>query len=795
MSLWNPYAFTPTGERASVAAPPALRIVGGKATSTQLGMAQAAFAQFCGRSRVSFWRNPNEQGLLPDGSRYKIMVVGNSTVMTVWPQNAKDKPPGKWGIMLTTKVSAGYINKLFTPGGEYDKPDGTWDVTDVQAGSRDGVYITSSFGGKFPSWAKNRTFSTPTKRSYITSYGGFGNRRFIQPFPQLNRSPVALLDSRTLLALASSRGGLELHRLTMLKPGELFPPSENPYALDPVETTFDIKLHQNLVIGDMAASVPFAEDFCISKDGSRVLAVYQGEGMVIVPGVPEGGQVVRWAVPNVPEIGASVAPDLKATYGYTDGDYLDRPRDRWIQAREANYRIAEYRLQGNSLSRVGLLFNQTGALLEVDPIADWKFGFVDSTPNTEYRIGPYLWGDTLDRNFPVWSTRTAPQIVVTSTVIIGYDMFGQPLYHTTWKGSGPVSASEQSSWKSRGVLMNYFAGNEPVVLVAEGEGTYSLTATGNFDHISQLWDLGFPSEGDETHNDGGSITRTRNSFVTLNNGERFQLLGQVVSESGSYTSRRTNRIRSMQATEWRDDWMTSDVSYSAKLLSRGLYLYDPSLYLLVYTEGSAEHSGGFSYEAHDWDHRKGPNTDQGLDSSLSNNCPLPNPQFSLVIRFGNTKQTIPIVHRSNDPVATKLHRLSWGVTSGVEPEWQIPSNQFMTVNSGRNYGTPAGALVGHEHWGVNKGRVAHTTFGRFNDLPRCVPLECRMPTIEVYYAKDPWTGAALLLIKPYQIAGGISVNLTVDEPMAFAIDRQGVRRVSALEASVLVNQTTNINPE
>ena len=91
--------------------------------------------------------------------------------------------------------------------------------------------------------------------------------------------------------------------------------------------------------------------------------------------------------------------------------------------------------------------------------------------------------------------------------------------------------------------------------------------------------------------------------------------------------------------------------------------------------------------------------------------------------------------------------------------------------------------------------MVNATFASFEYLPRCVPLGCTMPTIEVYYAKDPWTGAALLLIKPYQIAGGTSVILTVDEPMAFAIDRQGVKRLSAIDASVLVNQTTNINPE
>lgn len=795
MSLWNPYAFTPTGARASVAAPPALRIVGGKATSTQLGMAQAAFAQFCGRSRVSFWRNPNEQGLLADGSPYKIMVVGNSTVMTIWPVNAQSKPPGKMGIMLTTKVNDSYISKLFTPGGEFDKPDGTWEVSDLQAGSRDGVYATSSFGGKFPAWAQNRTFATPTKLSYITSYGGFGNRRFIQAYPQLDGKPVALLDSRTLLTLVRSRGGLELHRLTMLKPGELFPPSENPYALDPVETTFDIKIHQNLIIGDMAASVPFAEDFCISKDGTRVLAVYQGEGAVIVPGVPENGQIVRWAAPNSPELGAEVNSDGRAVYGYTDGDFNDRPRDRWVQAREANYRVAEYRMQGGILSRTELVFNQTGAFVDVDPIADWRINFFGSAPSTEYNIGPNLWGNTLSRNQPVWSTRSAPMVVITNREYLGDDANGDPMYRTTWKGSGPVNATETSSWRGRNVLLNYYAGNDRVLLVVESEGRYSLSATGNYDETADIWSGSSQNNASKTHNDGGSISRSRSSYVTLNSGEKFQIMEQVVSESGSFTSRQVNAEHTNQAELWVDNWTTSNVSYSAKLLSRGIYVYDPSLYLLVYTEGTAEHSGGFAYDAHTWTHNKGALRDNGTDSSLSNNCPLPNPKFSLVIRFGNTKLTFPIQLRTDDAIARKRARLSWGVTCGVEPEWQLPAKGLITSNSGRSFGTPPGFRENGQQWGVNEGRVVNSSYAFFETIPRCVPLTCTMPNIEVYYAKDPWTGAALLLIKPYQLVGGIPVNLTVDEPMAFAIDRQGVKRLSAIDASVLVNQTSEINPE
>ena len=187
--------------------------------------------------------------------------------------------------------------------------------------------------------------------------------------------------------------------------------------------------------------------------------------------------------------------------------------------------------------------------------------------------------------------------------------------------------------------------------------------------------------------------------------------------------------------------------------------------------------------------------DTGTDSSLANNCPLPSPSFNLVIRFGNVKHTFPIQLRTDNTIVRKRMRLSWGVTCGIEPEWQQSGNELITEYSGRDYGTPPGFLEGLEEWGVNKGRVANSTHATFQFLPRCVALPCTMPTIEVYYAKDPWTGAALLVIKPYLGAGGTPSILTVDEPMAFAIDRQGVKRVSALDASVLVNQTTNINPE
>lgn len=85
MSLWNPYAFGPTGAALPASAPPALRVIDGVATAQQLVMAQAAFHRFCTNARLSPVPNPTEQGVLPDGTRYRIVVLGPQTIMEIWP--------------------------------------------------------------------------------------------------------------------------------------------------------------------------------------------------------------------------------------------------------------------------------------------------------------------------------------------------------------------------------------------------------------------------------------------------------------------------------------------------------------------------------------------------------------------------------------------------------------------------------------------------------------------------------------------------------------------------------------
>ena len=92
MSLWNPYAFTPAGQPMVPAAPPALRVIGDRpATAAQLSAAQAAFAAFCMRARLSAAANPTEIGRLPDGTAYRIVTIGETRIMELQPVGAADE--------------------------------------------------------------------------------------------------------------------------------------------------------------------------------------------------------------------------------------------------------------------------------------------------------------------------------------------------------------------------------------------------------------------------------------------------------------------------------------------------------------------------------------------------------------------------------------------------------------------------------------------------------------------------------------------------------------------------------
>lgn len=120
--IWNPYAsFSPTGGALLSGAPPALRVHGGGATAEQRAAANSAFSRFCATARLSAAPNPTEVGSLPDGTPYRITVVGNSALMELWPAATKNGLASGIGVLIDQGD-----NWLLTPPGDYRVPHGAF---------------------------------------------------------------------------------------------------------------------------------------------------------------------------------------------------------------------------------------------------------------------------------------------------------------------------------------------------------------------------------------------------------------------------------------------------------------------------------------------------------------------------------------------------------------------------------------------------------------------------------------------------------------------------------------------
>ncbi len=180
MSLWNPYAFTPTGQPVAPAAPPALRVIGGPASAQQMQMAQHAFAQFCMNSRLSVVPNPVEDGRLPDGTPYKIIDVSGVRTMMIWPTSGENLLSGVAIALSDLDQNAlpgfstdGFPNLyLLTPESTSNREStGKWKVRKLSEPLYGGKAVNSSPDGK-----KYFTgIEGSSDYAYPINYGNFGS--------------------------------------------------------------------------------------------------------------------------------------------------------------------------------------------------------------------------------------------------------------------------------------------------------------------------------------------------------------------------------------------------------------------------------------------------------------------------------------------------------------------------------------------------------------------------------------------------------------------------------------------
>ena len=122
-NIWNPHAFGVTGQPVGPQVN-TLRVYGAEPSKEQLAMAQQAFAKFCMTERLSFAPNQTQQGFLPDGSKYRIVVVGNTRIMEV-----------RVGVVGAVTAYSGIrfpgTTLLLVNEGSMDTPSTKWKVVDI----------------------------------------------------------------------------------------------------------------------------------------------------------------------------------------------------------------------------------------------------------------------------------------------------------------------------------------------------------------------------------------------------------------------------------------------------------------------------------------------------------------------------------------------------------------------------------------------------------------------------------------------------------------------------------------
>ena len=92
MRPWNPHSLTFHGEPITGVVPTGIRAHGKPMTPQQASYANAAFAAFCSRARLSVLKNQSYQGRLPDGTWYTIDCIAGVCACVVFTDG--DSGPG-----------------------------------------------------------------------------------------------------------------------------------------------------------------------------------------------------------------------------------------------------------------------------------------------------------------------------------------------------------------------------------------------------------------------------------------------------------------------------------------------------------------------------------------------------------------------------------------------------------------------------------------------------------------------------------------------------------------------------
>lgn len=265
-----------------ISAPPALRSLGEQASELQRAMAQATYARFCAKTRLSQVANPCEQGLLPDGTPYRIDVLGPQAVMRIWPQATEIMGTGNSGVVFD-KNSGGRIwllTNTASPAGESTAKWGFRDITDSQKLNAAGLGALRS----------NRPDVLRIPGDWKYSYRTKGLGRYAHPntyeadsVGSVGKLSFVTQDGKAIFVLIE-HNGTHINQYVTRKKIETMPPpgfGGEPAAKKIIETDHTTQLLTQGVIGAQDLPLPGRQTFTCSERGEYLaVAVRRDTGEV-----------------------------------------------------------------------------------------------------------------------------------------------------------------------------------------------------------------------------------------------------------------------------------------------------------------------------------------------------------------------------------------------------------------------------------------------------------------------------------------------------------------------------------
>lgn len=767
--LWNPFAFGVTGNPVLAETPPALRVYGAEPTKEQLAMAQHAFARFCSTSRLSAVPNPTERGQLPDGSPYRIVVVGNTPIMEVLVGGVEDELILR-GILLDFAGSTDQI--LLTPGGTFAAPNGVWAVTGVKGWMMGMSVWPELSGNRLPGWANNSWVSSDAKKWLVQDW----YQNYFARGGKIVARIGATAPAGGVLGFASAQnvgaGFYEYTGLTFDGNGKIFSQSANiagDLFANPPPLTQYIGLNGSdeiLDVADLPATHFYFSNYCLNRHGNDVLVVTSKEGSDLLPyngGSPDEENVVY--------LNYRTDHQLKLTNTYP-------PRLAWVSqiitpiysVSRATQEVWEASAAGNS--------KVYGAPTATATPPSERIAY-QAAPNG----GVTAWPTYADVSF----TGSIPRI---NTVRSAPN-------DTLVEGGGPVTYSEEFTCEFTDVYGAWFNADNSVCVIPETtKEEYHVTQSGAYQY-RYYWKVWATDPPPVTHiifdfledeSSNMEVTRDLDRYVMLpmpGGQKKLTLAKHRFSETAVASHNITGTYDNTYGRLYNlNDTTTS--AYSVEVEARELLLVDPFLDLLVYIECvysySRDTSTSSSYHYTTFGEDAGIRAEFPETWNRSSGGALPSlPAVTLVMECkGSTTRT----------------SLSWGddyekenVRRSMAAAVAIPIDE-PALSFGNTTSTPTTSNLMQAVWTLENCTRMFKAFpvserdagrSRTNSraaMTRGVNVRGKLMTpgmnalVQFDMAKDPITGAAVLVLKS---TGEKGLGSTV---LAYTIDRTGARPLS-----------------